>query len=67
MSVDDDGPGMDGDGVAGDAGCEDLMGVLEADEGDDDGEARCMNLSALTRPLSDVTVADRPGGADMEQ
>ncbi len=35
-----------------------LVGVVE-------GEARCMNLSALTRPLSEWTVAERPGGADM--
>ncbi len=29
------------------------------------GEPRCINLSALTRPLRPVTVAERPGGADM--
>lgn len=56
---------MDVDGEAGVAGVEGsvedvgLVGVLE-------GEARCINLSALTRPLREVTVADRPGGADME-
>lgn len=45
----------------------DSVRVLEADAADDADEAvaRCINLSALTRPLSDVTVADRPGGADM--
>ena len=33
--------------------------------GVEEGEARCMNLSACTRPLKPVTVADLPGGADM--
>ncbi|KAI3483179.1 hypothetical protein L1887_53959 [Cichorium endivia] len=61
-------PGRDGVGDAagdGEAGVDAVAGVSEVVFEGVEGEPRCINLSAFTRPLSAVTVAERPGGADM--